>query len=323
MKIVLFILILLAFQTFAQTKSYQSDTSYTLYRTYEQEVKKFPLIEPVYPVLPNGVNAIRDIEYVSYGERKLKLDIFYAQKSYVTKPIIILIHGGGWKTGNKSLTFPLAMKLAEKNYITISVEYRLSPEAIFPAAIIDVNNAIKWAIKNSEKYGIDTSKIIMLGYSAGGQIASLVGFSNNIRDFEDEENYTDITKRIHAIINVDGLVDFLGEGSEEFDEKPDPKNPRAAHQWLGASQIENPELWQKASPINYISENSPPILFVNSSIPRFSAGKNAAIEKFKKYEIRFEVHKLENTPHPFWLFHPWFNETYTIIDNFLVRIFSN
>lgn len=317
MKIVLFLLILYTYQAFTQTKTFQSDTSYTLYSTFKKEVKKFPFIEPVYPILPNSVNANRDIEYVSYGERKLSLDIFYNQKSELTKPLIILIHGGGWRSGNKSLAFPLAMKLAENDYITISVEYRLSPEAIFPAAIIDVNNSIKWAIKNSEKYGIDTSKIVLLGYSAGGQIASLVGFANNIREFEDEENYAEIKKQIHAVINVDGLVDFLGEGSEEFDEKPDPKNPRAAHQWLGASQIENPELWQKASPINYISENSPPILFVNSSISRFSAGKDKAIEKLKIYGINYETHKIDKSPHSFWLFHPWFNKTVELIKIFL------
>lgn len=322
MRTIKIFLILLPICTMAQLKFPERDTSYTIYSTYKKEVQNFPFIEPVFPILPNKVNAIRELTYVNYGDRELKVDVFYKESAKENlKPALILVHGGGWRTGDRSLTFPLALQLADKGYVTFSNEYRLSPEAIFPAAIIDVNNAIKWTKENAEQFYVDSNKIALLGCSAGAQIVSLVGFANNIIDFEDSVHYSEISNNISAIVNIDGLLDFLGKGSEEFDQNPDKRKPRSAHQWLGASQIERPDLWRKASGINYINSNSPPIIFINSSKPRFRAGRDEAIEILNKFDIYYEVHTLENTPHSFWLFHPWFNETLNYTANFLDNIF--
>jgi pectinesterase len=204
-------------------------------------------------------------------------------------------------------------------YVAVTVEYRLAREAIFPAAVIDIKNSIKWLKMNSHKYEIDTNRISILGCSAGGQLASLVAYSNDEKDFEDK-NYPEISSKVKAVLNIDGLMDFLGEGSEEFDENPDPQNPRAAHQWLGFSQLDRPDLWKKASAIHYIKQNSPPIIFINSSNPRFHAGRDESIKILKNYKIYYEVHTLVNTPHPFWLFHPWFDETLNLILKFLEKI---
>jgi pectinesterase len=306
----------------AQIKIPERDTSYTIYSTYKKEVQNFLFIEPAFPILPSKVNALRELTYVNYGDRELKVDVFYKESVKENlKPALILVHGGGWRTGDRSLTFPLALQLADKGYVTFSIEYRLSPEAIFPAAIIDVNNAIKWTKENAEQFYVDSNKIALLGCSAGAQIVSLVGFANNIIDFEDSVHYSEISNNISATVNIDGLLDFLGEGSEEFDQNPDNRKPRSAHKWLGASQLERPDLWRKASGINYINSNSPPIIFINSSKPRFRAGRDEAIEILNKFDIYYEVHTLENTPHSFWLFHPWFNETLNYTANFLDNIF--
>ena len=321
MKQLLIIIILFTSLNNAQSEFIKKDTSYTIRSAFNKTIKEFPFIGLVKPILPDSVNAIRNLSYISYGKRELSLDIFYKQKD-IKKKVVVLVHGGGWRTGDKSLTFPLALQLAKKGYISVSVEYRLSPEALFPAAIIDVKNSIKWLKKNSEQYGVDTNRIAVLGCSAGGQLPLLSGFAASEKDFEDFSTYPGYSSRVNAIINVDGLLDFLGEGSEEFDEVPDDKNPRSAHKWLGASQIDNPEVWAKASPINYIDTNSIPILFINSSRPRFHAGRDEAILIFKKLGIYYEVHTFQNSPHGFWLYDPWFNETVIYITNFLNVIFD-
>ncbi|MBK7106031.1 MAG: alpha/beta hydrolase [Ignavibacteriae bacterium] len=314
------ILFILFCNLFSQTQ--KIDTSFTVFSAYQKAVKDFPFIKIVKPILPENVNAIRNLSYVKYGERELKLDIFYHANNKNYKPAVILIHGGGWHSGNKSHQVPLAMELAKNGFVSATIEYRFSQEAIFPAAIIDVKNSIKWLKKNSEKFKIDTNKIAVLGFSAGGQIASLVGFTPDYNEFEDE-NFSKISSKVHAIINVDGLLDFLHSESKEFDEVPNMEKPRSAHLWFGVSQIENPEIWKKGSPINYITEKSCPILFINSSIPFYHAGRDDAIFMLKSYKIYFEQHTIENTPHPFWLFHPWFDETKEIIINFLNKLFVN
>lgn len=318
------ILLIIGIQTIllSQINTNYRDTSYTPYSTFIKAIKEYPAIKIVYPVLPDSVNANRNIPYVEYGERQLSLDVFSHSRRIINNPAIILVHGGGWRTGDKSLTFPLALQLANRGYVCVSVEYRLFPEALFPAAIIDVKNSIKWLKKNAGQYNVDTNKIAVLGYSAGGQIASLAGFSMHGDDLEDYLTYPGYSSNVNAIINVDGLLDFMGKGSEEFDAIPDDKNPRSAHKWLGASHLENPEVWRKASPIKYIGENSIPILFLNSSRPRFHAGRDEAVEILKIFGIYHEVHTIENTPYSFWLFHPWFNTTFNLVLNFLEILFG-
>ncbi|MCB0746385.1 MAG: alpha/beta hydrolase [Ignavibacteriae bacterium] len=300
----------------------QIDTSFTVNSAYQNAVIDFPFIKIVKPILPDKVNAFRNITYADYGNRQLKLDIFSTADETKLKPGIILIHGGGWHSGNKSLQFPMAMQLASHGFVSAAVEYRFAQEAIFPAAIIDVKNSIKWLKKNAKKFNVDTNKIAVLGCSAGGQIASLVGFSVNEKEFEDFNNYSGYSSKVNAIVNIDGLMDFLGKGSEEFDEIPDDKNPRSAHKWLGASHLENSKVWQKASAINYLNKDSCPILFINSSIQRFHAGRDETIEMLRKYNIYYEVHTFEKSPHPFWLFQPWFDETIKYTADFLNQTFK-
>jgi len=84
-------------------------------------------------------------------------------------------------------------------------------------------------------------------------------------------------------------------------------------------------LWKEASAINYVSDKTVPIIFINSSLPRFHAGHDEAIKKLTKLNIYTEVHTIPNTPHPFWLFHPWFNEAsnYIIISVTIMSLTEN
>jgi len=298
------------------------DTSFTPNSAYKKAVKDFPFIKIVKPIIPDGVNALRNITYRKYEKRELKLDIFFSNQDSCLRPGVVLIHGGGWHTGSKSHLYPMAMQLASKGYVTAAIEYRLSHEAIFPAAVIDIKNAIKWIKKNAALYHVDTNNIAVLGCSAGGQLASLVGFSKNEKDFEDCDYFPGYSSNVQAIVNIDGLLDFLGKGSEEFDEHPDPQKPRSAHKWLGASHLDDPEIWRKASGINHVTQESPPIIFINSSLSRFHAGRDETIEYLKKYNIYYNVHTMDNSPHPFWLFHPWFNKTIEYVDQFLNEVFG-
>jgi len=322
--LIFFLFILFLFSTAAAQNvnsqmNIPADTSFTVYSAYEKVIKDFPFAKIVTPDLSAEINSFSNMVYADYGNRKLHLDLFVPKKNDELFPAVILVHGGGWHSGNKSQQVPIAIDLASKGFVTAAVEYRFSAEAIYPAAVKDLKASIKWMKANAEKYKIDTTKIAILGCSAGGQLASLVGFSNGELKYEPDDIYKNISSNVHAVVNIDGLLDFTSSESKEFD--TDPDKPRSAHLWFGSSFEKNPDLWREGSAFYHVDKNDVPIIFINSALPHYHAGRDAMIEKLKLYNIYFEVHTIENTPHPFWLFHPWYGETFDYVINFLNKVF--
>ena len=91
--------------------------------------------------------------------------------------------------------------------------------------------------------------------------------------------------------------------------------------WLNGTRESNWKNWKEASPLEYVNENAPPMLFINSSQDRFHAGRDDLISILKNHDIYNEVHTLEDSPHSFWLLHPWFEPTLKITVNFLNKLF--
>jgi PelA/Pel-15E family pectate lyase len=295
------------------------DTSYTIYSTYDKLITEYPFIKIVEFEIPKSVAFEKDVVYKSIDNRKLHLDLFYP-KEYEEQflPAVLLIHGGGWKSGNKSLISPMAVKLAESGYVTATIEYRLSPEAKFPAAIYDIKSAIMWIKQNSYLYNIDTNKIALLGCSAGGTLAVFVGSASSIYN-PNYENFK-ATANVKAIIDVDGILDFTHPAESGKDTVPE--NPSAGKLFLGSSYKENPQIWIDASPLTYIDAQAPPLFFINSAIDRFHAGRNEAIKILLENNIYYEVHTIPNAPHSFWLFEPWFDDTIHYTIKFLHVVFD-
>jgi len=92
--------------------------------------------------------------------------------------------------------------------------------------------------------------------------------------------------------------------------------------WLEGFYEQNADRWKEASALTWVNKNSPPFLFINSSQLRFHAGCNDMVAKLTEYGIYTEVHKLEDAPHSYWLFHPWFEPTTAYIETFLKKVFS-
>jgi hypothetical protein len=120
---------------------------------------------------------------------------------------------------------------------------------------------------------------------------------------------------VQAVVDIDGILDFTDPAESGKDTIP--QKPSAGKYWIGASYRENPELWREASPINYINNNTAPMLFINSALPRFHAGRDSVVAMMAKRGIYTEVHTIADTPHPFWFFHPWFDEALGYIVPFL------
>lgn len=297
------------------------DTSFTVRRSYEQEKKYHPEITIADSTLPTGVRVSKNIPYSSpTANRNLLLDVYKpATTSAKRLPAILMIHGGGWRSGDRSHNNTLAGQLAGKGFVAIPVEYRLSPEALYPAAVHDVKAAIRWMRANADTYGIDPKRIAVLGFSAGGQLAALVGSTNKNPRFEGFGGHATFSSNVQAIVDIDGVLAFIHPESAEGN---DSKSISAGTYWFGYSKTEKPELWQEASALNHIDKNTPPILFLNSSVARMHAGRDDLIAKLKPFGTYSDVHTFADAPHTFMFFNPWFTPTLTYITDFLHRVWK-
>jgi pectinesterase len=218
------------------------------------------------------------------------------------------------------MEIPLAQRLAAQGFVAATVEYRLSPEAKYPAAMHDLRTAIRWLRAHAERYGIDTSRIAACGGSAGGNLAVSLGVGTGKRAGVEGSEWGGFSDRIQAVVDIDGPLDLTIR--EERVKGDDPSKPSAAARWLGFSFEERPDLWREVSPVFHVTAECPPILFINSSIERFHAGRDRMIEEMDRFGIPSEVHSFPETPHPFWLFHPWAEETSVLAARFLRRVFG-
>ncbi len=313
-KITSFIIII-AFVTtcIAQSTKPTKDTSFTLGATFIKEQNKRPFITIATPTPKRDVLIDKDLVFKKMGERLLSLDLYYPKYGHRHKPSVLLIFGGGWRSGDKSQNEAMAIELANKGYVAISAEYRLSPEAPYPAAVYDLKAAICWMKINAKTYGIDTSKIAVLGVSAGGQLAALLGTTNNNTHFEDTLGEKSVSTNIQAAIDIDGILAF---------HHPESNESAVAAQWLGGTFEQVPLVWKEASALEHINNNTVPFLFINSSNTRFHAGRDDGIKKLDSLHIYSEVHTFPDSPHPFWFFNPWFNPMMNDIETFLKKEFK-
>jgi acetyl esterase/lipase len=312
MKTTVVILLLLFSKVAGAQNHYAIDTTYTVKSVYDKVKKEYPYVSLVQPRKYKNVNTKKEVVYKKIKGRKLHLDAYY-NKNNSLNPAIVIIHGGGWRSGNKSQMETFAIEMASREYSCFTIEFRLSLEAQYPAAIFDVKNAIRYIKKNARKFNVDTTKIAVLGCSSGGQMAALIGTANGNSNFEDSKNNVKIPSKVNAIVDIDGILSF---------KHPESKEGIVAGLWLGGSYEEKPLIWQQASPLTHTNNKTPPTLYINSSIDRFHAGRDDMIAILNKYGIYNEVKTIQNSPHSFWSLNPWFDDTILFTTQFLDKLFK-
>lgn len=297
----------------------QRDTSYGNYNAFESTRKTHPFIKLITEFTNPSVAEEKNIIYGNTGTRNLLTDAFYPKEKNQRKRIaVIMIHGGGWRTGNRTQHYPLAQKLAALGYVCFTPEYRLSTEALFPAGVYDLKEMIRWVRANATRFNIDTAKIVAAGFSAGGELAAFLGVTGNMPLFEGNNVRSSIPTNVNAVIDMDGILSFTHPESGEGD---DSKRTSAATYWFGYPKKGNEKIWETGSSLSYVSSHTPPTLFINSAVDRMHAGREDYIKVLNEYHIYSEVHKFEDSPHGFPLFDPWFEPMIKYMDDFLKKVF--
>ncbi len=206
-----------------------------------------------------------DIPYANLSQAE-KLDIYLPDEGDGPFPVIISIHGGAFMFGDKAdgQLNPILNGL-NHGYAIVSINYRMSGEAIFPANIKDVKAAIRWVKANAAKYKFSPKRIALWGGSAGGNLAALAGTSGDIKELEDMSmGNANQSSRVMAVVDWFGPTNFLlmdeqltktGNGKPDHSEANSPES-----KVLGQKITTSPAKVKRANPETYITKDDPPFL---------------------------------------------------------------
>lgn len=241
------------------------------------------------PVVPENIEQFKDIEYKQIGDISLQLDIYKAKDLKTPAPTMIFIHGGAWRKGKRSDYLPYLLDYAKKGYITATVSYRLVKQAPYPAAAQDVSCGIKWIKANAEQFGIDTSRIALVGGSAGGHLALLIGYGGENPLFN-EECDIDVDSKVKAIVDFYGPVDLT---------TPYAVGTYQTQDFLNATYDKNPEVFESASPKTYITSDDPPTIFFQGTIDSLvPVSQSDSLDIWlERAGVPRDYHRLKGWPH--------------------------
>jgi acetyl esterase/lipase len=211
--------------------------------------------QPAEPGLPEGVKVLRDLQYVEGGHERNRLDLYLPEKAEGRLPLVVWIHGGGWRAGSKE-NCP-AVPLAAKGYAVASINYRFSQHAVFPAQIHDCKAAIRWLRANAAKYHLDPDHIGVWGSSAGGHLVAMLGTTGDVKDLEGTGGNLGQSSRVQCVVDWFGPSNMATMGKQA----DQPGSPES--QLIGGPIPENPEKARRASPLTYVGKNSAQFLIMH------------------------------------------------------------
>ncbi len=209
------------------------------------------------PPVPDSVEEIKDIEYKRVGEKELQFDIYRPKNLVKPAPLLLFIHGGGWKGGKRSDYLVYLVDFAKRGYITATVSYRLLGDGPYPACAEDIRDAVKWLYSNGEKYGYDPDRIALIGGSAGAHLALLTAYGWGKEDPDSVlgDSLT-ASHRIKAVVDIYGPFDMTTEYARV--------HPLVTN-FIGASYDSRPDLYEEASPAKYLGKDNPPTLILHGT----------------------------------------------------------
>ncbi len=208
-----------------------------------------------------GNPEVKVDENVSYGEASgsaLLLDVYRpAVLTAETHPAVVLIHGGGWTSFDKSTMHGMGEFLARAGFVAFAVDYRLfhGDENRWPAQLDDVQRSVRWVRANAAKYGVNSELVGAFGHSAGGQLAALLGMEDT-RDHSDAA-LARYSSKVQAVVDVSGPTDFTTDHDTDGD--------AFLSKFLGGSYTKDPEVWREASPVFHVAKGDAPFLIFHGT----------------------------------------------------------
>jgi pectinesterase len=259
--------------------------------------------------IPATVRVVPDLVYAQYGARKLRLDLYLPPESSRSGAIpgVIVVRGGGWRSGDKEAFGFIAGQLAKEGFAAASIEYRTSAEARFPAAVHDVKAAVRWMRAQASAYGVNPLAIGAVGGSAGGHLVAMLATSAGIKDLEGAGGHAAASSQVQAVVAMACVcsMDMKGAAVTEF---------------IGAPLEAHAAEMRAASPTTYVSGRSAPLLLIHSRTdPVVPFSQSVEIEGLYRRAGASVVLKHVAAPntHAFWNETRYFPETMSQAVEFL------
>jgi acetyl esterase/lipase len=214
----------------------------------------------------NEFQVSQDVVYRRASAVDLKLDIITSGPTSVKRPTLIYFHGGGLVEGRKEGTLLYGLPYLARGMNAVNVEYRMAPDALAPAAVEDARCALHWVYDNADRFGFDTSKIVVSGHSAGGYLALMTGM------LEVSDNLDNDCSRVSAEwrqsfvreVKVAAVVNFFGP-TDYVDLLQAPNTRNFAIRWFG-DLPNRMDLARKLSPVNLVRKDLPPIISIDGDL---------------------------------------------------------
>jgi len=206
------------------------------------------------------VRTQKDVIYGRVDATSLLLDAYIPDDNAPKHPGIIMIHGGGFVGGDKGFYGPMGKRLAAKGYCVFSVNYRLAPKNHYPAAVDDVQRAVRWLRANADTYHLDPDHIGALGDSAGGYLVAMLG-TRDTRDNSDQD-LSKYSSKVQCVVDFYGPADFTipvsasGVGTQGI---------FLLTQFFGKPPEQALDLYKDGSPIVYVTKDSAPFLILHGT----------------------------------------------------------
>ena len=238
----------------------------------------------------------RDIVYSQSG---MRLDLYTPAEITGSHSVIVWIHGGGWRMGDKEgkTGRKPPIKIIEQGYILVSIDYRLSHQAAFPAQIHDCKASIRWLRAHAEEYNISPERIGAWGGSAGGHLAALLGTSAGISDLEGDGGNPQYSSSVQAVCDFFGPTDLIR--MSEMKGELEKESPESLV--IGGPLRENADKVTQANPITHITRNSPPFLIIHGENDEVVPPDQSHIlyEALLKADVEAGMHVVPNAGHGF------------------------
>ncbi|MDP3915577.1 MAG: alpha/beta hydrolase [Bacteroidota bacterium] len=234
----------------------------------------FSQINPVIDAFPKGTILHGNIRYNNDTIPKHLLDIYLPANVKGKMPLVIFIHGGGWLSNDKYADMGYMKKtvaeIVSGGFALASIDYRFSTQAVFPAQMLDCNRAVSFLYDNADKYGFDRNRFAVMGFSAGGHLASMVGLSKN------NDVAAFFMPETSKSFSFKAVVDFYGPAELIlFPGSDDAKSPEGL--LIGAAPLSRPDLAKAASPVTYVDKNDPPFLIIHGEKDQLVSTKHSEL----------------------------------------------
>jgi acetyl esterase/lipase len=250
----------------------------------------------VIDAFPKGTILHGNIAYNDDSLLKHLLDIYLPPNTKGKVPLVIFVHGGGWLSNDKYADIGYMKKtvseIVSSGFALASIDYRFSTQAVFPAQIQDCNRAVAFLYNNADKYGLDKKRIAVMGFSAGGHLASLMGLSKN----DNIEAF--FMPGTNKSFSFKGVVDFYGPAELIlFPGNSDNKSPESI--LIGAAPLARPDLAKAASPVSYVDKNDPPFLIIHGEKDEMVSPKQSQLLSswLKVVGVQNELVIVKDAPH--------------------------